>query len=72
MILLMYKEACFNANILDHDVPSVAVFLLQEFDDVFPENIHNDSPSLRGIEHQINLVPGAAIPNRPTYRSNLK
>uniref|UniRef100_A0A2N9H094 CCHC-type domain-containing protein n=1 Tax=Fagus sylvatica TaxID=28930 RepID=A0A2N9H094_FAGSY len=27
-------------------------------------------PPIRGIEHQIDFVPGATIPNRPAYRSN--
>ena len=27
-------------------------------------------PPLRGIEHQIDFIPGTTIPNRPAYRSN--
>ena len=27
-------------------------------------------PPLRGIEHQIDFIPGAVIPNRPAYRAN--
>ncbi|KAL3598364.1 hypothetical protein D5086_006282 [Populus alba] len=70
MILLVYNEAYFNTNDLDSAIPSVAVSLMQEFDDVFPEDIPNGLPPLRGIEHQIDLVPGASIPNCPAYRSN--
>jgi len=70
MILLVYKEAYFNTNDLDSAIPSVAVSLMQEFDDVFPEDIPNGLPPLGGIEHQIDLVPEASIPNRPAYRSN--
>jgi hypothetical protein len=70
IIVLVCKEAYFNTNDLDSTIPSVAVSLMQEFDDVFPEVIPNGLPPLRGIEHQIDLVPRASIPNRLAYRSN--
>ena len=44
MILLMYKKAYFNSNDLDHVVHSMIVFLLQEFDDIFLEDIPNRLP----------------------------
>jgi hypothetical protein len=70
IIFLVYKEAYFNTNNLDFAIPSVVVSLLQEFDNVFSKDISSGLPPLRGIEHQIDLVPGASIPNRPAYRSN--
>jgi hypothetical protein len=45
-------------------------FFLQEFEDVFPDDIPSGLPPIRGIEHQIDFVPGASIPNRLAYRSN--
>ncbi|PKI70609.1 hypothetical protein CRG98_008983, partial [Punica granatum] len=42
----------------------------QEYEDVFPEETPHGLPLIRGIEHQIDFVPGATIPNRPAYRSN--
>uniref|UniRef100_A0A2N9HCD5 Reverse transcriptase domain-containing protein n=1 Tax=Fagus sylvatica TaxID=28930 RepID=A0A2N9HCD5_FAGSY len=44
----------------------------EEFEDVFPEEMPNELSPIRGIEHQIDFMPGAAIPNRPAYRSNLE
>ncbi|XP_057983505.1 uncharacterized protein LOC131168227 isoform X1 [Malania oleifera] len=72
MIVLLYKEACLNTNELDLVLPSSIVSLLQEYEDVFPEETLHGLPLIRGIEHQIDFVLGATIPNRPAYRSNLE
>jgi hypothetical protein len=70
MTLPVYKEAFFNSDDLDSCVPSDVKVLLQEFKDVFLDDILSGLLPIRGIEHQIDFVPGAFIPNRPAYRSN--
>nr|ABF96581.1 retrotransposon protein, putative, Ty3-gypsy subclass [Oryza sativa Japonica Group] len=41
-----------------------------EYEDVFPAEIPPGLPPMRGIEHQIDLIPGASLPNRAAYRTN--
>ncbi|XP_057246750.1 uncharacterized protein LOC130589500 [Beta vulgaris subsp. vulgaris] len=41
--------------------------LMHEFKDVFPEELPQGLPPLRGIEHAIDLVPGAPLPNKLAY-----
>lgn len=59
-----------NSSDLTHVLPSELEFLLQEFGDVFLDEIPNGVPPLCGMEHQIDLVPGASLPNRLAYRTN--
>ena len=72
MIVLLYKEALFNSNQLDPSLSSSIVSLLQEFEDVSPEEIPKGLPPIRGIKHQIDFVSAATIPNLLAYRSNLE
>ena len=37
---------------------------------MFPNDVPSGLPPIRGIEHQIDFMPGATILNRPAYRSN--
>ena len=37
---------------------------------MFPTEIPPELPPLRGIEHQIDLISGATLPNRAAYRTN--
>jgi hypothetical protein len=44
--------------------------ILQEYADVFPSEVPAGLPPLRGIEHQIDLISGASLPNCAPYRTN--
>ncbi|GKV10835.1 hypothetical protein SLEP1_g22146 [Rubroshorea leprosula] len=70
MFVLLYKDAYFNTNELNDSLPSAIKSLLQDFKEVFPDDVPNGLPPIRGIEHQIDFIPGATIPNRLAYRSN--
>ena len=64
------KEALFSFEELPPSLPPVVTDLLQEFIDVFPQDVPPGLPPIRGIEHQIDLIPGASLPNRAPYRTN--
>ena len=72
ILVLVYKESYLSSNDLDLSLPSTFMSLLQEFQDVLPDDILSGLPPIRGIEHQIDFVPSSIIPNRLAYRCNPK
>ena len=50
--------------------PQEVARLLNEFSDVFQEDLPDQPPPLRDIQHAIDLVPGSPLPNLPHYRMN--
>ncbi|RDX94011.1 Retrovirus-related Pol polyprotein from transposon 17.6, partial [Mucuna pruriens] len=71
LLVLLYKDVYLNNN-FHFSFPCEVDSLLQEFTDVFPDEMHHGLPPLIGIKHQIDLVLSCPIPNRPTYRKNLE
>ncbi|GLT29252.1 hypothetical protein SLA2020_041290 [Shorea laevis] len=69
--------ACLNAahgsNVFDEFERDIAIPpsvqpLFDEYRDIVPEEIPASLPPIRDIQHCIDFVPEATIPNKPTYR----
>ena len=48
-------------------IPEVVTPILEEFQDLFPNELPQGLPPLRDIQHQIDLVPDSTLPYRPYY-----
>ncbi|XP_074305015.1 uncharacterized protein LOC141639944 [Silene latifolia] len=53
-------------------MPSEVQRLLKTYGYVLPSELPSGLPPLRGIEHQIDFIPGATLPNKAAYRSDPK
>jgi hypothetical protein len=60
---------CLIVKGMEQDIPTPLEkvhCLLAEFEDVLAEPTH--LPPMRDIQHRIDFVPGASLPNLPRYR----
>jgi hypothetical protein len=67
---LVCRQVLFSLEDITTHLPRAITNLLQEFKDVFSTEIPPGLPPLRGIEHQIDLIPGTSLPNQAAYRTN--
>ena len=51
-------------------IPREMELVFREFQDVFPKELPNELPPMRDIQHAIDLVPRATLPNMPHYQMN--
>ena len=56
--LLLNKESS-----KEEELPKKARRLINEFGDVFPNELPDELPPLQDIQHQIDLVLGSSLPN---------
>nr|GEX64670.1 putative reverse transcriptase domain-containing protein [Tanacetum cinerariifolium] len=67
--LVVFEE---NSTLGALPLPTEVLPLVNDFADIFPDDIPAGLPLMRDIQHCIDFVPGASIPNKPAYRMNPK
>jgi hypothetical protein len=67
---LVCKHVLYSIEVASIALPPAVANFLQEYMDVFPSELPPGLPPGRGIEHKIDLILGASLPNRAAYRIN--
>ncbi|XP_020672724.1 uncharacterized protein LOC110092494 [Dendrobium catenatum] len=65
MMLVVQEPNSDNDVVIES--PEVQL-LLQQFADLCPQELPSELPPIRAIQHQIELIPGATLPNLSHYK----
>ena len=67
--LLMFRNLELTYTPTEFLSPSI-LSVLQYYNEVFRDELPDGLPPIRGIEHQIDFIPGSSILNKPAYKTN--
>jgi len=67
VIILVAREVAKESH--EIILPEVAP-IITRFADVFPNDLSDQLPPMSNIQHAIDLVPRATLPNLPHYQMN--
>ena len=70
---MRHEDVCFAIVPKDgktdvEEVPTEVAKLLKEFPDIVSDNVPDGLPLVRKISHQMDLIPGASLPNKAAHR----
>ena len=70
---MKHEHMCFSIIPKDskeevEEVPVEVIDMLGDFSDIVSDNVPDGLPLMRKISHQMDLVPGASLPNKAAHR----
>ena len=68
MVLLVVSREVKQEDII---IPIEFSTMLEEFQDIMPDEVPNQLPPMREVQHAIDMIPGSTLPNLPHYRMSL-
>jgi hypothetical protein len=66
--IVVRKPRIFLMSTRVDDLPEEVQGLLEEFTDIVVDKLPRSLPSIRSVSDHIDLIPGANLPNKATYR----
>ena len=65
VVVYKLRVVTMKTNVID--LPEEIQEMLSKFSDIVVDDLPNELPPRRHISHQIDFIPGAISPNKPTY-----